>query len=809
MTINFALSLSFDGIELLHRVQSGWRRIGRVDLASKTFDADLTELRQKAIALTPDRITSKLIIPADQIKFTAIDSTQTNQDDIDAKLAGATPYTLDELVVDAERFGGRTHIAAVARETLDEAEAFATAHGFSPVAFVAIPEPFTFQQEVFFGPTSVMPDILGENATVARDDRPVFIAGTRLKSRLLIMDDAADYGDDDLDDLFDTAAAVSPEVVATALKIATQAIWLDAIPVEFWKKPAEVAKTQPALPEPILADTVLPEPVLAELPLFDLVIAEVYPSAADRMTPVLTVVANGGSAQAPKLGVPAAARQSQSATQPKSRKPLAIAASIAAAVAIGALAWSQMASSNNTSPTVIGEQLTVAPPTFDVGPIIPEFAATAFGASNIQGTVLPDITPIEAPETTTAVPDTILAGTPDAVPPSPQLPPEPSGLPDDVTPIATGIVQSPAQAELAYAETGVWQRSPRFLDTPSGAFALSFTTPASLVPPLRTALPNIPTPATLQDFSFTSPATPPSADTTFARDENGFIEATPEGTLTPDGALVFAGLPDLNINLRPKLSQDDLDRMVMLAPAPEGVVIIAGTPAITPPLRPTSLSAVQTEPAAPGTASALGGVGLAGLELQNSGAVALDTATVEERSVTDLRPKLRPNGLAPVTDRGTPDITEILTSIAAEDATLRFDSSTTLAVQASQRPAVRPSGFNNLVAAAAVSQPAVAVAPAAPVAAAAPVAPQNYAPVPGGVARAATQEDVISLREINLIGVYGRPNARRALVRLSNGRYVRVEVGSELDGGQVTAIGDEALNFVKRGRTYAIQLPAS
>ena len=65
------------------------------------------------------------------------------------------------------------------------------------------------------------------------------------------------------------------------------------------------------------------------------------------------------------------------------------------------------------------------------------------------------------------------------------------------------------------------------------------------------------------------------------------------------------------------------------------------------------------------------------------------------------------------------------------------------------------------------------------------------------------------MREINLIGVYGRPNARRALVRLSNGRYVRVEVGSDLDGGKVTAIGDEALNFVKRGRTYAIQLPAS
>jgi Tfp pilus assembly protein PilP len=75
------------------------------------------------------------------------------------------------------------------------------------------------------------------------------------------------------------------------------------------------------------------------------------------------------------------------------------------------------------------------------------------------------------------------------------------------------------------------------------------------------------------------------------------------------------------------------------------------------------------------------------------------------------------------------------------------------------------------------------------------------------VARAATQEDVIRLRDMNLIGVYGRQNARRALVRLPNGRYVRVEVGSTLDGGQVTAIGDTALNYVKRGRTYAIDMP--
>jgi hypothetical protein len=75
------------------------------------------------------------------------------------------------------------------------------------------------------------------------------------------------------------------------------------------------------------------------------------------------------------------------------------------------------------------------------------------------------------------------------------------------------------------------------------------------------------------------------------------------------------------------------------------------------------------------------------------------------------------------------------------------------------------------------------------------------------VTRAATQDSAIRLREINLIGVYGQSSARRALVRLSNGQFVRVQVGSELDGGQVTAISENALNYVKRGTTYALQIP--
>jgi hypothetical protein len=307
----------------------------------------------------------------------------------------------------------------------------------------------------------------------------------------------------------------------------------------------------------------------------------------------------------------------------------------------------------------------------------------------------------------------------------------------------------------------------------------------------------------------------------FPRDADGFILATPEGTLTPEGAVVIAGLPDLNINLRPTLLQNDLDRMALLAPAPEGVVIIAGAPDIVTRLRPANAQLPEVLAPEPDIASDTapqqtltpGSVGIAALELQNTGALALDPSTVEGNAETDLRPQLRPQGLSPVVDNATPDITAIIAGIEAEEATLRFDNSTALAVVASRRPAVRPSNFSNVVAdararlASAAATPVPQAAAPAPQVAAAPVAPQNFAPVPGGVARAATLEGAIRLRDINLIGVYGRANARRALVRLGNGRYVRVEVGSALDGGQVTAIGEDALNYVKRGRTYAIGLP--
>ena len=66
----------------------------------------------------------------------------------------------------------------------------------------------------------------------------------------------------------------------------------------------------------------------------------------------------------------------------------------------------------------------------------------------------------------------------------------------------------------------------------------------------------------------------------------------------------------------------------------------------------------------------------------------------------------------------------------------------------------------------------------------------------------------INLRQMNLIGVYGTPANRRALVCLSNGRYKKVKVGDSIDGGRIVAIGDSELRYQKGGRNLTLKIPS-
>ena len=156
MKPDFALSLSFDGITLLHRTKLGWNIIGTAKLDSAALESDVAGIRRKALSLDSRADNVKLVIPNEQIKFIKLlrpDGAQSN--DIEAvildHLQGATPYHVSELRFDWIASKNDLYVAAVAIETLQEAENFAETHSFKPLGNVAIPPKDSFIGEAFFG----------------------------------------------------------------------------------------------------------------------------------------------------------------------------------------------------------------------------------------------------------------------------------------------------------------------------------------------------------------------------------------------------------------------------------------------------------------------------------------------------------------------------------------------------------------------------------------------------------------------------------------------------------------------------------
>ena len=88
------------------------------------------------------------------------------------------------------------------------------------------------------------------------------------------------------------------------------------------------------------------------------------------------------------------------------------------------------------------------------------------------------------------------------------------------------------------------------------------------------------------------------------------------------------------------------------------------------------------------------------------------------------------------------------------------------------------------------------------------MAPRSQVPSGATVSQAATIDNAIRLRAVNVIGIYGTARQGRALVRLANGRIFMVSVGERLDGGRVAAISDNSLVYVKSGRNITLEVPS-
>jgi len=305
---------------------------------------------------------------------------------------------------------------------------------------------------------------------------------------------------------------------------------------------------------------------------------------------------------------------------------------------------------------------------------------------------------------------------------------------------------------------------------------------------------------------------PPPFGTIYQFDAAGLIVPTPEGIITPEGVRVVAGRPPVVPPPRPAA----LDTSAPPAPAPGATAPAGAIAATAPDLAPPTVSDPTLADARPRDRPA-GLVPAAPPDAQTGADDGASLAIPTGSRLTSLRPQPRPTAvlaLGEAAHRATQAAS--LSASTALPAEPQAENSTPLVLAGlgiSRRPAARPSDFTSAV------QDAVAAAvrpDAQPDAT--PVTPETEGepdlaasaptiPTKASVAKQATFANAINLSQINLIGVYGTESERSALVRLANGNYKKVQVGSKIDGGVVAAITATEVRYQKGSRMITLALP--
>lgn len=725
MNSRWGFDLDMSAVRLMRREGGHWREVA----LEKIDGPDIEDRLMAMVGQLEPGTAVDLFLPREQILYTdvKISSESAAARQIAAAMDGRTPYSLTELELDwVMTDPGTARVAAIARETLDEAAAFAEVRGLKVAGFSSLADPDDFPRLPAFGD---VPD------TTADDDAP---------------DETWDLDDD------------APAVAFTSVR--------EPRPTEI----LTLSNPQPASDGPVIrvedsTPVMQVKPRMAPLdpgrPLDNM------PSAPRIRTDIASGALSGAAATLTPPGPSIRIR-------PQGSRPLHTLAIFATAavltVGIAVVVWSIL-------PLAPGE--TISAPTED----------TETGLA----------TQTEAP------PDTVATAEP---------------VPDLPEPEA-------AQDVAALGETPAADAEPQ---APQAAFPEIARTPAS---ELAAASPD----ATLLPQTSQSLERRPDALATLLSVDpiQGLDGSEDSAETTLDIYLASVERRDLAfdaIALPDPASLDSSD-LPLIAPAP-------AAPGETVDLASTDPTLALPEETAPDVAEPA---------LSDAETTAPDIETAAELPAADLRPtalaaalpdrapRARPVNLTENVERQTfggrtreelarvepkprPQSaqTVALTNREAETEVEVSD----LAVTTSIQPRIRPQDFDAIVAAAVVSARAEELTAsvdfdtpdtsAAIEAALAEDAEPEPRPqdtprlaIPSGasVSRQATIENAIPLNKINLVGVYGVPSDRRALVRLPSGRYVKVKVGDRVDGGTVAQINDSELIYRKGSRTLSLALP--
>lgn len=854
MVSNFALLLSQDGIKLAYRTDTVWTEVGTVPLNEPDLASTLEALRKKGEILNGGAFSTKIVLPDDQVKYltlSASDDDETRTAEIEAALERATPYLAEELAYDWEESDDGLNVAAVARVTLNEAEQFAVQHGFNPLGFVATPDDKQFSVEPFFGPTQAAEHILGEGSEVEAElskvvIEPVSVALDKIEAPDEPEEPAPDEEDaaepessdeaepeveveetepdktpslradrDDVPDMGFTprlGSAVGDDNGFVAGKRALDDPDLKDEHRPEWVTANSDAKKQ-AAEDQIHADQVgwiqndsgsEEEDLQAELPPSwmgdhgphepdgasdeDNSPSWVPPKSVPMAATAYDRIADGTESLSPSLSQPLFADQNDAGDR---NYPLIIAALVIVLLFIGGGIFAARSWFFGDAPTQIAEPAAeISVPVEDLSEpddlLLTEDQPAAIDIPTQDTTVEtssapatdlveetaevseleekpalseaePEITVDQEPEVadTPTQPDEseTETSTPVVVASAPQLRPSAGETP------ATAEEPEPVGDQL---EAGNWEETPVFGDALEISYAATGIWPVAPIAP-----------------------SPPGSDTT-----GDLYLTTLDPELRVSDAVALATISQMMSDralstvpnpppLGSSFNRDDRGLVKATAEGaltPDGAIVFAGTPPIIPPLAPGRPDP-QDELAA--QRSALEGKEPALRPDSLSEDIERDTLGGLTRSeLAGKTPKLRP-----------PEIAEI----AATEELLEENP---LALSETPTPRLRPSNMAAIVAATEQAEIAAQTTRAT-------------RPSAASVTGAATIEDAIPLRDIALIGVYGDRNDRRALIRLASGRYVKVEVGSRVDGGTVTAIDTNKLYYSRNGKSYVLEIPGN
>ncbi len=834
----YAIDLSNEGVALWHRDEKqAWVLLGKVALDAPNFSDDMEKLKNGHDDGGTGTLLAKVRIPRSEVFASEIKLDVSAAGDVQSKVADflteKTPYKADDLFFDLDHKGssGKSYIAAVTKETINEAKSFITGYGFEAAYYTTKFDKADFPRDARFYDGKPPTPIAVE---------PIAPAPEKVKAE----------APQDKPKLDDIPTPPPPKPIAEKSKVVDEKKTTDEKPSEIQEETTLVEDTSEALVEKTdfsSFETVRSKTLVApnkngskKEPSVSKHAPPPPPRRLSISVPNLEASSKPGAKKELTAGVP---RKTHVAPPKKSVKDVLKPRHYLILIALLLIAlgyWfvttlfdgkEEIARLNELpAPEVVvsePEENVQSDPENTLVDVAPTLQADVAEITNEtpEPSAIEDLVPEEQPDQVVVEAEqTPEENDVDVASPEPSEADAPETI-NTVEEDTTPAIEAPIEVADVPSELENEQALPNDVASVTEPIEDAVTTA-----PEQTS--DVAEPET-QTAEITEPEVTPTEEP--ATEQLADLIPTKDGTLGAEGITLFAGVPDITPPLREQLKispdplKDILPKMrsadfaeihkaeidAVKAEAAEEIVEVEATEAIT---ELEVAETVETETAPTDTETTPAGPDLLALadpalksiqprqrpsaiiatRVKEIAAAALPPADPE---LANLKPRQRPRNLAilkPAVQPQQVDPSEI--QVAIQEA-----------VRDIARPRARPARLSRTIAnqkaAEKASERKEAVQTAALTPRTARGTSKASSPTANSVQRQATERGGINKRRISLIGVYGKSSNRRALVRMPSGRYVKVQPGQSFNGWKVAAIGESSVRITKGSRNQVLRMP--